>query len=170
MFNNKRISELEIKFNDKIVLLTNHINEINTKLLKLPNIDIEFNKLKNEIEKRLIEFHKEITDKYFETLEKILRVNSESSLITALAHQVNQKDLSNLRSVLLKPFLEEKWKNEEIQKGFDVDKKLTTLGQQLIKMRKNLYDEMLIKEREGEDINEIKGKVEILNYIIGDKL
>ena len=115
-------------------------------------------------------FHKEITDKYFATLERILKVHSETSLITALAHQVNQKDLNNLRTTLLKPFIEEKWRQEEISKGEKTDDNIKSFGQKLVIMRKELHEEMLRNERAGKNIAEFNGKIAILNMIIGDSL
>ena len=179
MFHNRKISELSKKCGD----LENEIEHIKTELIRLrerdPELENEFSNIRqlidnrivhhsNEVETRLLQFHKEITDRYFSALEKILRVHSESSLITALAHQVNQKDLTNLRSALLKPFLEEKWRQDEIDKGLRTDENIRVSGQQLVQLYKQLSEEILEKERKGEDFSEIKGKLAILNLVIGD--
>lgn len=170
MFWNKKLKELEShietsnKTNNAVIAdfkdeLRERESDINNKL----------GKFENDIEKRFLEFNREITDRYFSTLEKILKVHSETSLITALANQVGQKDLTNLRTTLLKPFLEEKWRMDEVDKGVQTDKNIKTLGQQLVQMRKQLYEDMLKKEREGKDITELKGKISILDLVIGGK-
>lgn len=172
MFNNKKILELgKIRLEFKIMIddlglrLCRQADEIKNITMNTDNRIIQHT---NEIEARLNLFHKEITDKYFATLERILKVHSETSLITALAHQVNQKDLNNLRTTLLKPFLEEKWRQDEITKGNNAEENIKSSGQKLVIMRRDLHDEMLKDEREGKDTAKFKGKIEILNMIIGD--
>ena len=178
MFTNKKILELEnenkklrlefkIMSDDFSFRLCQQADEIKNLRLNIENKIIQHT---NEIETRLNLFHKEITDKYFATLERILKVHSETSLITALAHQVNQKDLNNLRTTLLKPFIEEKWRQEEISKGEKTDDNIKSFGQKLVIMRKELHEEMLRNERAGKNIAEFNGKIAILNMIIGDSL
>lgn len=137
-------------FNERVVDLENR-----------PQVDIQ--KFNNDVEKRLLEFHKEITDKYFSTLEKILRVHTESSIITALAHNIDQRNLDNLKSSLLKPFLEAKWETEKQEKG----ERIINAGAQIIDEYDKLYKEMLEMEKKGEDISKVKVQVDTYANIIG---
>ncbi len=143
--------------------LRNHQVDLEKRLKLLedkPQIDIQA--FKNEVEKKLIEFHKEITDKYFSTLEKILRVHTESSIVTALAHNIDQRTLDNLKSSLLQPFLEAKWKADKEQKGEKIEK----ASEQIFSEFSKLHDEMLQMEKRGEDISKIKIQVNTYEDII----
>jgi hypothetical protein len=137
-------------FNERVVDLENR-----------PQVDIQ--KFNNDIEKKLVEFHREITTRYFDTLEKILRVHTESSIITALAHNIDQRSLDNLKSSLLQPFLEAKWKNDREKDG----ERIINSGEDIIKTRDDLHKQMLGMEKQGQDISKIKIQVETYNEIIG---
>lgn len=126
-----------------------------------PQVDIQA--FKNEVEARLLSFHKEITDRYFSTLEKILRVHTESSIITSLAHNIDQRTLDNLKSSLMQPFLEAKWKADKEEKG----EKIEGAGEQIINEFSRLRNQMLEMERKGEDIGKIKIQVEVYESILG---
>ena len=157
MFNNEKMQKLENRINESVNLLTSENKELRFELNR--NI-IE---LKNELEGKLVHFHKEITDKYFSTLEKILRVHTESSIVTALAHNIDQKTLDNLKSSLMQPFLEAKWKADKEQKG----ETLLNNGEQVILEMDRLHKEMLETEKKGEDVSKLKIKVDTYKEIIG---
>ena len=83
---------------------------------------------------------------------------------------IMNKSQGNIQKEIILPLLQEKWDKQENEKGLRADDNIKTLGQQLVAMQKVLHDEMLIKEREGKDIAEIKGKIAILNLITGREL
>ena len=123
-----------------------------------------------EIDKKFVSFHQEITDKYFNAIEQMYKFSKEISLIDSLAKNTKDGDFLRLKTELTRPVLEAKWKKAELEKGKQADENIKTLGQDIVAMRKQIHDEMLIKERQGKDITELKGKMEILNLIIGDEL
>lgn len=164
MFNKKlqeRIEELE----QKNKCLEEAFAELEQKFRNLDgDLNKDLGRFNNTFDKRLVEFSKEITDKYFSTLERILRVHTESSLVTALAHQVNQKDLNNLKSSLMQPFLEARWENEKKEDG----KKIINKGEKIIEERNRLYADMLQREKQGENIDKIKEQLKGFDWILGE--
>jgi len=133
---------------------------------KIDNLNKRLDYLKLEIEKKLTEFRSEMINKYFDTLEKIFKAQKEISLIESLAHQFDNKDFARLKSLLLQPILEERWKEKEKQEAQKIEQNIQTLGEKLLQERKRLYEEYLTKEREGKDVSLIKAKLEILDMII----
>jgi hypothetical protein len=125
-----------------------------------PQVDIQA--FKNEVEARLLLFHKEITDRYFDTLERILKVHTETSLITALANQISPKTMADLKSSLLQPFLETKWKSEREEKG----QKIVNAGEQIISEYDTLHTQMLQDEKQGKDISKTKLQLDVYKNLI----
>lgn len=132
--------------------------------LNTETVNNQIEVLKIGVQKDLVEFHKELTDRYFDTLERILRVHSESSLVTALAHQVNEKDLNNLKSSLLQPFLEAKWAKDRQEKGQGIINK----GEEIIKEWERLHEEIITKERGGFDFSKEKIQWDVLDKIVSE--
>jgi len=128
------------------------------------SVDQKIEMLKIDVQRELVKFHKELTDRYFDTLERILRVHSESSLVTALAHQVNEKDLNNLKSSLLQPFLEAKWAKDKQEKGQNILNK----GEVIIAEWERLHEEIITKERNGADVSKEKIQWAVLDKIVSE--
>jgi len=167
MFNRKLKKELkdEIYFlNEKIGSCNLNTKEARNEIdVKLEKFRIELDKFESNFRKEII---KEIAEKFFDTLEKIFRTNKEISLISALANQVNGKDMASLRSQLLQPFLDARWRDDKNKKGEEIINK----GGKIIEYRQKLYDEILKKEREGEreeKLNLLRAKLETLDEVIG---
>lgn len=119
-------------------------------------------KLKNDVDKKMIDFHREVTEKYFETLEKIFRLNKEISLMTQLAGQVKEKDLNNLQSMMLQPFLEARWDDKKKKEGTAILNK----GASVIDKRNALHAQMLQMEKRGESVIAIKEQIKAFDWII----
>lgn len=122
-------------------------------------------KIVNDVEKRLIEFHKEIMEKYFQTLEKILHFGKEISVIDSLAHRVNDQDLENLKRTIMQPIIEARYK-EEANK---VDDRVKSFGNEILNRRKELHETMIKKERQEEDVTNLKEQIALLDWVIGAK-
>lgn len=162
--------DLEKKSQVDISLLFEEISKLRAEFDNYNKvIEIKNAGLINDFDKKIISFHKEISDKYFNAIENMYKFSKEISLIDSLAHKINDKDLIALKRELVKPVLEERWQQEETSKGLRTDENIKTLGQQLVQMRKQLHEEMLKKEREGKDIAELKGRISILDLVIGGK-
>ena len=129
----------------------------------------EFAAFKNEIEARLLAFHKEITDKYFSSLEKIFRHYREISLIDSMAARMNgDKDLGKLKATLMKPYLQTIYKDAEDKQAGEINENIKTTGHKLLEQRSILHEEMIKKERKGlPGVDVLKGKITVLDYIIG---
>ena len=155
MFNNEKIRELQKE--------VNHLRLIVGEYTKMTQgFEKEQGKIINNVELSLIGFHKEITDRYFDTLERILKVHTESSLISALANQIGKKDLDNLKSSLLQPFLEAKWEKEKEEKG----QRIVNKGVLIIEERNSLHNEILQKEKQGEDVGLLKEQLKGFDKVL----
>ena len=162
MFNRKKVTMLKMS-------IDNLIHDCARLSIEQISLKGSFNDFQNQIERlkidnerTLVEFHKEITDKYFDTLEKILRVHTESSIVTALAHQINEKDLNNLKSSLMQPFLEAKWASDKNERG----QKIVNQGVAIIEERKRLHDEILLSERQGLNVEKEKERLVAFDWIL----
>ncbi len=126
------------------------------------DVDIKMKQFENNMEARLIEFHKEITNKYFEALEKIFRLNKEVSLINTLANQVSKKDITALNAGLMQPILAARWKEQEEHNG----EKIMNKGERVIDKRKSLHEDILMKEKRGIDVKDLKQQLVSLDWVI----
>lgn len=181
MFNiKKRFSEFSIKldgFIDELnkVVSREHIavEELRKEVesLKQENIKLHQDNLLIEVnvEKRLALFHKEITDKYFATLQDIFRTNKEISLIDNLAKAIDDKELTKLKTSLMQPLLEAKWKDQEKQKVAQTEGNIKSKGEKLVALQKELHDKYLVLNRQEQDTSVIEGQLKILELIIGGK-
>ena len=173
MFENKRIAEIE----EDLILMTQDISVVKIAVDSIrnspqpPAIDIEniLASFRNEIEARLIAFHKEITDKCFSSMETIMRYTKEVSLIETLASQIKDKDLAALQTALLYPVISQRYEKEKEDKVQAVCDNVSILGEEIIKKRDSLQQEYLILNRQKKDTKEIETRLEILNWIIERK-
>lgn len=164
MFNKRLQGELRTKqkviderldTNDKdIIKLRDSIDK------KLELFRFDLTKFENAFRKEILD---EITTKFFDTLDKIFRTSKEISLISTLANQVNGKDMANLRSQLLQPILEARWREEKNKKG----ERIINKGAEIIEKRDKLHKDIIDKERRGERVDNLKIKLEIYNEIVG---
>ena len=171
MFNKKEIIEL----NDDIVTLVKRIeklegresgishNEVDIRIQDLrKEVGIIESTLLNEVDRKLIEFQKEIYGKLFSSVESLFRYAKEIQLVDTLAHNIKDNDIARVKSVLLKPILEERWKTENIEKAQGVSENLV----KIIEKRNVLLQDKLKLEREGKESKFISGQLDMLDTII----
>mgnify|MGYP001558492753 CR=1 FL=1 len=161
MFNRKEIESLKeelYKAKEKIELLGMKIE----KVLSTPSVDNALAVLKNDTEKRLIEFHKEITDKCFTSMETIMRYTKEVSLIETLANQVKDKDLISLQTALLRPIIAQREQEKEVK----MEENIPNFLKSIIEKRDVLHSEYLVLNRQKKDTKEVEIRLEILNWIV----
>jgi len=131
-------------------------NKVNTRLL-------EFDRsIQNKVVATLLEFQKEIYDKLFSSVESLFRYAKEIQLVDTLAHNIKDDDIARVKSVLLKPILEERWKTENIEKAQGVSENLV----KIIEKRNTLLQDKLKLEREGKESKFISGQLDMLDTII----
>ena len=178
------LSEKIKSHSERIVTLDNRCDKLEVEKLRVvklisdiqDNITTEVNKrfdtLNNDLERtdididsKLMAFRKEmieeIASKFFDTLDKVFRTSKEISLIATLIN-TNSTELGVLKSQLLKPYVEAKHREERIKKGEEIVNK----GQKIIETRNNLYEEMIEKQRKGENIFNLKFKIEVYDEIL----
>lgn len=172
MFNKKEIIEL----NDDIVALVKRMekleiaagstisnaemegltNRVNTRLLEFER------SLQNKVVATLLEFQKEIYDKLFSSVESLFRYAKEIQLVDTLAHNIKDDDIARVKSVLLKPILEERWKVQNIEKAENINKNIL----KIVENRNTLLQEKLKLERENRDTKFVSGQLDMLDKII----
>ena len=167
MFNHglqEKIDGLQEKGNELKIDFERTKLELNIKLKnEREDVDVAIAKFENKFEARLIQFHKEVTEKYFEALEKIFRLNKEVSLINALAGQAKDKDYALMRAQFIKPFLEQRWEEEKSIKG----KKIESYGVWIQTERARMHEEMLTMEKQEKNTEAIKERIAAFDSIIG---
>jgi len=134
------------------------------KKLELQRLEVQsmLDKFSNENDKKFIDFHREITNKYFETLEKIFRLNKEISLINTLAGQVKDKDFADFKAAMMQPMLEARWSEKKKEDG----KKIEASGERIISRRKTLHDEILNDEKRGFDVAKKRERLAELDWML----
>ena len=110
--------------------------------------------LKQYVDSRLLDYKKQMMDEYYIVLNKLIEFNK------TLFMNNNQK--SNLINDLENFLLKQKWDKEEKEVG----NKIVNKGQEIIKKRKELWDKMLKEEKLGNDIDNLKIKVETYDEVI----
>lgn len=154
----QRVSGLEIEKSNQDILIRELINDIN-------KLKVDMNNDKVCMGNKFIEFRQEtlteIAGKFFDTLDKIFRTSKEISLIATLIN-TNSTELGQLKSQLLKPYIEAKHREERIAQGQEIVNK----GQKIIEDRNALHEDIIQRQRKGEDITRLKIKLDAYNEII----
>ena len=121
-------------------------------------------KAESRVEKRLIAFHKEISDKYFNSLESIFKMSKEIALIDALSDRLKDKDFSDFKAKMMQPFLESRWAEKKKQDA----EKIESSGERIISRKKILQDRLLEDERHGRDVTKLKEEIKAFDWIISE--
>lgn len=95
-------------------------------------------------------------------VELLFKYAREIELVDTLARDIRVGDISRVKSVLLKPILEERWKTQNIEKAQSVSDNLI----KIIENRNVLLHEKLTLEKQGKDTKFISGQLDMLDQII----
>jgi len=138
-------------------------------LVKREVADVLFN-LKNEVNRKLLEFRNEITsnvaDRYFKTIEDMFRWNREFSFLEKYI-QGDSKTLGDLRKAIVQPFLDTKMKMEDKERAYGIDNAIKTKGEALLEKRRELWDLKMKLGREEKDTKTVDAQLDLLDFIIG---
>ena len=111
---------------------------------------------KNDIENRMIDFKKEYYEKYYQTLADIFNFTRVMLLDT------KDNRLNGLKAEMLRPYIEQKHKQEKNELG----EILLNKGAEIIDKRKQLWDEMLLAEKRGEDTEKMCAELKGFDWIL----
>jgi len=151
------------------VLLFDENNELKAEIVTV-KVELEIVKssvssLRSDIEDKLSFFHKEISDKYIKAIESILQTTKETMLIDTLIKQTNEKDMSNLKRIIMQPIIEERIKEGNKERGKQIESDIQTRGELLLAEKRKLHDEFLKLQRENKDTKYIEGQLNVLEQI-----
>lgn len=162
-----RLEGLTDTINDFIVNIKHYIDK---KIDGVPIIDNQ--RIKDEImievNKQLNIFHKEIADKYFESLANFIRWNKEISLVSLLQGKTGDIELGKVKQELMKPYLDEKYKEDRANQTEKINQLLQTKGEEIRKLKDEKYNEYIKLQREGREFNTIKAQYDILQLLFGE--
>ena len=96
---------------------------------KLADFDLRFQQLEVKLDKKLIEQHREYSDKLFEILASFLRWNKEISLVSYLGGK--EPDLKKLKLELMRPQMEENWAKTNSAEAERINKALESKGEKV---------------------------------------
>lgn len=146
--------------NIKIPDIKSEIEKINSNILTWKK---EFKReILNSVESRLNVFNQEQTTKYYDILAKLIEFNKGFLVGKDTLKPVSKEEYDKIKAKFEKELLEAKWANKELQDG----KKVAEKGRVVILKRKELYDELLRRERENKDTKEVKTKLEAYDDIL----
>ena len=153
LFNN---NQKEIK-DEFIIILKKHDGNIS-------DLSLAFDRLKIEVDQRLIKNNQEYSDKLFEILSAFLRWNKEISLVSYLGGK--EPDLKKLKLELMRPMMEENWNKTNAEQVEKINEALESKGEKIRQAWEKYKDEKLALEREKKDTKFIDAKLEILNILM----
>lgn len=164
----KKVDNLELRIGD-VEIKAKHLEEESDQFAEILRDELRMmlKEHKNEVERRLIEFHKEVTDKFFGTIEKIFRWNKEITLIEKLAGNIGNEDFNKLRTALLEPVIKAHQEADFKTKADGITKKVESQGEVLLKLRQQTYDKFIEAERKEQPTEFLKGQLDILDKTIG---
>jgi len=117
----------------------------------------EIDKLKIEVDKKLNEFYREFTDKYFDNLNSFMRWNKDLALASKFK---DDKDFSKLKRDMLLPFIKADWEQKKALSAIEVDKALSGKGGTLIQIAELLEKQVVVLEREEKPVKELKDLIQ----------
>ena len=144
----------------------NKVEGLNTRFEEL---EAELKNLKFDFEKRILAFHKEVSDKYFASMENFMSRQREISLIHTLAGQIKDQDLVKLQVALLQPIIENKNKQEKKEVSEKIDNIIASKGNKILEQRDTLHNEYLVRNRNKQDTRDIESKLAVLDWILNLK-
>ena len=142
--------------------------KIEEQLDKIPHKDTIKEEILLEVDKRLMEFHKEIADKYFESLANFIRWNKELAIVQYVKDKTGDTELGKIKLELMKPYLDEKYMINRAEQAEKINQTLQSTGELIRKRKQELYDEYIKLQREGKNFNDSKVKYEILQELFGN--
>ena len=161
----KEINELKKCFTDNNIKFEDEFITILKKQEgNIGDLGLAFEKLKIEVDQKLIKQHQEYTDKLFEILSAFLRWNKEISLVSYLGGK--EPDLKKLKLELMRPMMEENWNKTNAEQADKINKALESKGEKVRKAWEQYKDDLLVAEREHRDTKEIKAKLEVLEKLV----
>ena len=140
--------------------------ELKGKIDKIDELESQYIVLENKLDKKLNDFYKEFTDRYFETLSTFLRWNKEITLVDHLS-KGGDINLSRLKKELERPMVEEEWAKKHAQETTKINQALSSQGEKIRKAWERYKDEKLSLERQGKDTKFVDAKLEVLNVLMG---
>jgi len=167
---NKQIKELEHRMLDLINNIIKNADlqsKANTKYIDSTNqrmLDLEKSfdyktgeEWKNILESRLIEFKKEIQDKYYVAMADIFNFNRVMLL------ESSDKQLSDLKAKMLEPYIKQKLEKEKEEMG----QRVLNRGVEIVDKRNEFHEALIKDEKAGKDISILKAQLEVFDWIIG---
>ena len=130
----------------------------------LTDLSLAFDRLKIEVDQKLIKNNQEYGDKLFEILSAFLRWNKEISLVSFLGGK--EPDLKKLKLELMRPMMEEGWSKTNAEQADKINKALLSKGEKVRQAWEKYKEEKLKLEREGKDTRLVDSKLEILDVLM----
>jgi len=144
---------------DKIILISKKQSEASSR-----DITSARNDLGNEIERKFIEFHKYLIQEYFKNLENIFK---EIALMEGAVKNPDGQDFKKLKREIIEPYIRKNYELMEKLKGVKVSDNLKSKGEEIIEKRKAIHDKLLNEEKQGRNVDALKGELKAYDYIIG---
>ena len=129
------------------------VNErLETILERIDSRVSEIDKIKVDVDKKLNEFYREFTDKYFENLNSFMRWNKDLALASKFK---DDKDFSKLKRDMLLPFIKADWEQKKALTAIELDKALASKGGALVKITELLEKQVIALGREEKPTKEL---------------
>jgi len=133
--------------------ITRTIEEKSKEILdRVDNKLNEIDKIKIDVDKKLNEFYREFTDKYFNNLNEFMRWNKDLALASKFK---DDKDFSKLKRDMLLPFIKADWEQKKALNAIELDKALASKGGSLVKITELLEKQVIALGREEKPTKEL---------------
>lgn len=145
--------------------LSNELSDrVSDNAKKLTDFDLRFQQLEVKLDKKLIEQHREYSDKLFEILASFLRWNKEISLVSYLGGK--EPDLRKLKLELMRPQMEENWGKTNAVEADKINKALESKGEKVRQAWLKYKDDKMSLERAKQDTKLVDAKLEVLDILM----
>jgi len=101
---------------------------------------------------------------YKSICEKVLNFNRDLFIEDMFFNSKHdsQKQFDDFKAKTLQPLLEAKWEQDKIKQG----EKVLNKGAEIINERNRLHGEILVKERQGENVEKLKEQLKAFDWIV----
>ena len=152
----------EIKFTQKMLDDTQLM--IRETFPRIDELEQKHTDFENKIDKKLIDFYKEFTDKYFENISAFINWNKDLALVAHMDRQ--DPSINKLKQSLMRPFVENGWKETNAKKAIAINKAIESNGESIRKSWEKYKAEKLKLEREQKSTAFVDAKLEVLNILM----
>ena len=125
---------------------------------KIDEIEKLYQDLEINLDKKIIAFTTEFTDRYFDTFGSFLKLISNLSM--------KEPDFSRLKKMMMEPIVKEDWDKKHAEEAERINRALESKGERIRQARERYKEDKIRLEREEKDTKFVDAKLEVLDKLV----